>query len=348
MTDDLNNINRLLTRRDTLTAGGTALTTLLAGCSGGGSDPEPTEPSTDTPASSTTDTTEVTDTDTTTEETTTQAEPKNFNEIYMETVNEPWEQEGEEFTAALRPYQIDKYEDEDRFDSFDDMMVELKDDILNNWTVINDSQELTKHLQHALHNDLGFDPDEVRVLGRDMAGGGTYTAIMHRNDNGDWVKDLALPSDGKDAYLGHNDTEDDIDFSDEASRGLWNIWKRDDPTTVSATDYPTLTDLNWEEAEEDSNEWVMERISKGNDHIVVGEPYEKPTVGYTVEAAQRVSGKMDWHENDTFNEEMAVVEQATEAYHNSSEEFLKMKMQDGEVTAVPTEEYTGPENLYNN
>jgi len=341
VTDD-----RSASRRSVLAALGATAAAALAGCTTGGAGGDPT----DTTAEATDATTTAdgsTTTERTTEQTTTQTAEQSFAELYAATVDEPWTQDGEEFTTALRPNQIDKYENKDKFDSFDNMMVELKDDILNNWTVINDSQELTKHLQHALHNDLNYKPSEVRVLGRDMAGGGTYTAVLHRNQNGDWIKDLTLPFDGTGAYLAHNDTKNDIDFNDEASRGLWNIWNLES-TPTPATFYSSLAENNWEEADQDSIDRVMNWTSKGNDHIVVGEPYDDPTVGYTVEAAQAVEEIQNWHENETFNEEMEMVEQATEAYHNSEEPYLKMEMQNGELTAVPTEEYTGPEELYLN
>jgi hypothetical protein len=267
-----------------------------------------------------------------------------FEAIYMETVNEPWETEaGREITRALVTPQINKYKDEDRWDSFVEKMVTLKDEILGGFSVINDSQELTKHLQHALHNDLDYDPGEVRALGRDSAGGGTYTAIFHKNDDGDWVKDLALPASGDAGYLAHDDTEDDVDFNHEASRGLWNTWKFDGGD--SATWYDSIKE-DLKGVSSDTFNRVIERVSKGNDRIVVGDNYDDPAVGYTPEGAKRVAELMNWHENETFNEEMEMIEQATKAYHNNEEPYIRMEMEGGEVTAVPTEEYTGPENLY--
>lgn len=336
MTDNWNDLNQSLTRRNALKASTAGLTTLLAGCTTSG---EP-EPSTDTPTSTTED--HTTQESTTEENTTTEVQDKTFDEIYDETF--------EDDQHGLLPNQVESYEkrlEEEDYESFSHLLEDLNTTVGDNFAFDNDSQKLTEHWKHAIHNDLGFSSDEVRVLGRDMAGGGTYTAIMHKNEHGDWVKDLALPFQGEGSYLRHDETKEDIDFNDEAERGLWNIWRTTTPTP--ATHYSNLAENDWEEADDDSVRRVMDWTSKGNDHIVVGEPYEEPTVGYSsVEAAQAVEDIMNWHENDTFNEEMAMVEQATETWHNSEEAYLKMEMQNGELTAVPTEEYTGPEEIYLN
>lgn len=177
---------------------------LLAGCGGGGGDTEPTRttatPTTRAPTTTTETTTRTTtdepttEAETTTEETeptTEQPEPLGFTEIYMTVVDRDpaeyiayWDGPAD-YTDAIPPTKQEQYRDVDLLDNFDEYIVDIKDDFLDYIpTVVNDSQELTAHFQQALHNDLDLPPDEVRALGRDTAGGGTYTAIFHRNDTG--------------------------------------------------------------------------------------------------------------------------------------------------------------------
>ncbi|MFW5919620.1 MAG: hypothetical protein ACOCSF_05410, partial [Halanaeroarchaeum sp.] len=127
------NESRNATRRRFLTAASAVGITALAGCPTGGSENDDTTTPTTTEEPPTTENT----TEETTEEPTTTEEPdKSFEEIYQETVQEPWEDY--ERPTALNAEQTQRYSDPEDFDSFDDMLIQIKDTILNNFSVIND------------------------------------------------------------------------------------------------------------------------------------------------------------------------------------------------------------------
>lgn len=338
MTDDLNDIDRLLTRRDTLAATATALTGGIAGCSSGDDTVEPVDTTTTTPTTTATDTT----TQTTTEE-----PDKDFEQIYDEQLERDREYLVEEHdlfreeSPALRDRDIEEIQNTD-YDDLGQMMQDLNDVLAETWGMDNDSQQHAKLMRIAAHEDLGLDPDEVRVLGRDTTGSGTYTAVFRKNDEGDWIKDLALPFKDETAYLRHGET--DINERNETEDGLAELWKMQPGTGTPAT-YFSKIDKDFEGT--DVPDEIMNWIDQGNDHIVVGDEYGEPALDYTVPAAKKVEELQNFEKRSTFNGEMELVERATEAYHNSEEPYLEMRMENGEVTAVPTEEHNGPGNLYN-
>jgi len=304
----------------------------LAGCSTSGTDRTATDSPTDdgTPTEDQTPTDEPTDT----------PEPdRSFSEIYLDDI-----EDGEH---GLNRRQMADYKDrieKEDYESFSHLLEEISMTVGENTRANPKTHEFSRFMKYAIHNDLELSPDEVRVLERETGGGGTYMAVAHRNEDGDWVKDLGFGGEKEESYMKHDKTEDEVEFSNESDRGLWHLWT-EEHSPVPGTDYTTWKrnyDKDTVEFEEDDER----AIDRANDHIVVGDPADEGVVDYTVPAAEEVEAVMDWHENDTFNREMQLVEEATEAYHNSEEPYILMEMQDGELTATPTEEHHGPGNLY--
>jgi hypothetical protein len=333
MGDKMDDVNRMLSRRDALKTGGPVMAAMLAGCASSGDNPTTTEtqgPDEPKPTENTA-----------TEEPTAQPD-RSFSEIYEEQIDED---EHGLMRKQVAEYK-DRMENED-YETFSHLLEDLAVTLGDNASINPKTQELTRLWRRAVHNDLEISSDDIRIFGRDTAGGGTYTAIMYRNDDGDWEKNLTFGGLDEKDFLRHNETEDQIDFGNESEAGLWNLWVQG-KTPFPATHYSAIKEgLGDPDKAKDSTIERGRRLKdRGNDHIIVGDVYDEAEVDYTVPGAERVGELMNWHENENFNEEMAIVEQATEAFHNSEEPYLRMEVQDGEVVAVPTEEHVGPSLIY--
>lgn len=99
--------------------------------------------------------------------------------------------------TVLSADQRNQYADPTQFETTSHLLEAVTETVVA--TAIPESQELTRYLKYAIHNNLGYSPDEIRVLGRNTARGNTYTAIFHRQA-GDWSKALTLLAQGDHGY----------------------------------------------------------------------------------------------------------------------------------------------------
>lgn len=307
---------RAWTRRAVLGAGATSGLSLLAGCSESGNraTTQPTGTTSSVPSPSAN-------------------QDATFTTIYTDSFDSD--------ATVLNADQRDQYADPSRFETTSHLLEAVTETVAT--TATPESEALTRSLTHAIHNDLGYSADEIRVCDRTTARGNAYTAIFHRQA-GDWRKDLTLLVQGDHGYRRHDESAP-ADPRGPA-RYLDALWTTDDPITAAATAYPALTGLTWEKAGVGATQQALARISTGNDHIVVDGPRDTAVVGYTEPAARELARLQDITDRSTFTAEMQVVEAATETFHTSPAPYLELQIQDGELVPVPSDAYRGPESLY--
>lgn len=183
-----------------------------------------------------------------------------------------------------------------------------------------------------VHDDLGYNQDEVRLLERRMSDGHDYLAVMVKNDEGDWVKDLMGFTGSEEGYLRHN--ENSLDHSGE--QGLFDLWNQE-KGVQSATAWEQIKQgiLSFGSREETGEErWseIATTYSRRNDHIVVGEDVDVGEVCYSQAAAEVIAEIQDFDANDVHNQEMEMVENVTEFYHNDlGDGYLKVDITSGTV-----------------
>jgi hypothetical protein len=179
--------------------------------------------------------------------------------------------------------------------------------------------EAHEHMKEFVHNGLGYDSSQVRVLERRGSSGDPYSAVMVNEgdeENPEWVKDLQSTTGSETGYLRHGET--DIDGSRE--RGLEDIWDQSEGVS-SATEFFRNLDRvqaygTREESDEEAWNGAMREYSLRNDHIVVGDNEDEGEVCYTRDGAEALVEIQDFDANDTFNKEMELVENVTKFYHN--------------------------------
>lgn len=311
-----NDSAREWTRRAVLAVGTTSSLTLLAGCSDSTNraTTQPTGAASNTPSTSA-------------------GQDATFTSLYTDSFDSD--------ATVLNADQRTQYADPRQFKSTSHLLEALTETVVT--TATPESQTLTQHLKHAIHNDLGYSAAEIRVLDRNTARGDSYTAIFHRQ-GGDWRKDLTLLRQDDHGYRRHDET------ATEDSRGpgryLDALWNTNDQITAAATAYPALTAYTWEKAGPDATQQALARISIGNDHIVVDNPRDIAVVGYTIPAATELARLQDITARATFSAEMHIVEAATKTFYSSTAPYIEMQVQDDGVVAVPSDSYRGPESLY--
>ncbi|MBC5792587.1 MAG: hypothetical protein H8Z69_00965 [Nanohaloarchaea archaeon] len=185
--------------------------------------------------------------------------------------------------------------------------------------------------KEVVHNDLGYTEDQVRVLDRNHSDGTPFAAVMVKNEEGDWVKDLMSFTGTETGYLRHD--EDSLDSSGE--RGLNDI-VREGGNVASATIFSRIREYIQSFGARDSfsdSEWkeIAESYNVRNDHIVVGDVEDRGEITYTPDAASAVEDIMKPDGTQVFNQEMEMVEAATEFYHNQMGEYGKVDVKTGEL-----------------
>lgn len=304
-------------RRKFLTAMGAVAT---AGCTGNNTEPETNQ------KDNTTETNTTNSTNTSSQQDQ-KDDFKTFNQIYMDSIAED-----ESAIGVLAPNWKERLEEQD-YETFSHFLENLFVRVNGNINMASGTK-LARNMKYALHNDLELSPDKVRVMERRGGGGGSYTSFLYKNQEGEWKKDVAIPLGNENGYLKVGKEEDMSNIEEELS-----LISNAGPNT-SATAYHGLVEGNIKGTREDE-EWLgdMELVDRCNDHIVVDEPYREATVGYTLPAAKFVSKAEHLQQNETFGEEMNIIEIATETWHNTDKPFIRMEMKDGEITAKPTEEH---------
>lgn len=211
--------SRAWTRRAVLAAAATSGLSFLAGCSDSANRAATQPTGTPTAAASS-------------ESSTSDDPDSTFTAIYTGSFDSD--------ATVLSADQRNQYADPTQFETTSHLLEAVTETVVA--TAIPESQELTRYLKYAIHNDLGYSPDEIRVLGHNTARGNTYTAIFHRQA-GDWSKALTLLAQGDHGYRCHDDaaTED----RHGPARYLDALWTTDDPITAAATAYPALTAFTW-------------------------------------------------------------------------------------------------------
>jgi len=142
----------------------------FAGCSSSGQDPSGTDTSTDTPADE--------DTPTPTDEpTATPEQNMSFDEIYDQQVEEDIEvlvERSQEFhdtdQPILRRERANELKDKD-YEHIGHMLEQAHIEMGKHYGILNDSQQHARMMRRMVHEDLGISKDQVRIFGRDTAGG---------------------------------------------------------------------------------------------------------------------------------------------------------------------------------
>ncbi len=173
--------------------------------------------------------------------------------------------------------------------------------------------ESSDHMRYLVHEELGYTTDEVKILDRMDGAGVDYSAVMWKDSNGNWKKDLSEAGATEGSYLRY---DEEADTNKSAEVNLRDLWK--EPMNLSALTFTPA-----------SEQHIYD------DCLVEGlENPDEDEIGYSHQAEEYISDIADFHENDVFNKEMEVVENATEFYHNqlSEDGYMRIDVTEEEVS----------------
>jgi hypothetical protein len=149
-----NNTTRGWTRRAVLAAGVMSGLPVLSGCSGS-TDRAPTQPAGAASRAAAPSA----------------AQDASFTALYTDSFD------GD--AAVLSADQRSQFADPSQFTTTSHFLEAVTETVVA--TATPESRALSRSLKHAIHNDFGYSPAEIRVLDRTTVLGNTYTAIFYRD-----------------------------------------------------------------------------------------------------------------------------------------------------------------------
>ncbi|QSG07253.1 hypothetical protein [Halapricum desulfuricans] len=281
------------------------------------STPEKTPEGTETPEETTTE-------ENTTEETTTEkretiagvevAEMEHgFEEIYRETFNQD--------TDHLNDYQKDKLQ------AFVPGQPIRQLNQIAKWEAregegLGNPWQQVRTFREVMHNELDYSIDEL-ILSRRITGGRELYGANFEKKDGDWIKHMSRG--GAHLAFRHRDREEQPLHSFDA---LVELWKEDKLQIGAATGVE-----KWREGVEkggtreeyDDPKWLIAGSPPdiNNDTMIIDYDRREAEkdwfgkIGYTREGIETVGETQDWLENETFNQEVEILKNLTEFFHNT-------------------------------